>query len=262
MNLFERKASSHPKLFSGLASIAVLAGWEALVRLAGIPSYLLPPPSAIGRRVVTSSALIGSHSLVTLAEVLLGFLSGTILGFVLAAAIVHSRALERAVMPAVLFLQTMPKLAIAPLLLIWLGYGVLPKIVVATLMCVFPILINCVSGLQLADPRLLDLMKVLGASRWQVLWKVRFPGALPQIFAAAKVAITLSVVGAIVGEWVGSSAGLGHLILIANAQLDTELVFACIAILSAMGSALFYAVQGVERRYLSWSTPIQTQGAL
>jgi NitT/TauT family transport system permease protein len=260
--LIEQKAAAHPVAFSFFAAAVFLAAWEGLVGFLKIPSYLLPPPSAIIGRTYKDFGLIGRETFVTLIEVLAGFVSGVLAGFALGIAIVHSKATERALMPLVLFFQTTPKLAVAPLFLIWFGYGLLPKVLIVLLMCLFPILVNCVSGLQSTDARLLELMTVLEASWWQVLWKVRFPGALPQFFAGLKVAITLSVIGAVVGEWVGASEGLGHLILVANSQVDTELTFACVAVLAAMGAVLFALVQEVEKRYLSWSAPIEVAGTV
>lgn len=235
---------------------ALMIIWEGLVRLMHVPVYLLPPPTAILLRIWSNHVLIAQNAWVTLLEVLAGFLFGGVVGFVIAAMIIYSRLVEQIVMPVALFFQTTPKLAVAPLFLIWFGYGILPKVLVAVLMCVFPVLISSVSGLRSTDKRLLELMFVLRASWWQVFWKARFPGALPHLFAGLKVAITLSVIGAIVGEWVGSSAGLGHLILAANSQLDTELVFASVATLAIMGSLLYLLVQKVEEFWLIWEKPI------
>ena len=250
----------HRFLLPATALLGLLGLWELWVRVLGTPEYILPTPSAIFGRIVGDWALLLKEAGVTLYEVLVGFAVGAAAGLGLAIVMIHSRTLERAIMPVAVFLQTTPKLAVAPLFLIWFGYGILPKIVVVVLMTLFPVLISAMSGLRSADARLLELMTTLNASKSQVLWKIRFPGAMPHLFAGLKVAITFSVIGAIVGEWVGASAGLGHLILSANSQLDTELAFAAIFVLSLMGTALFLVVQQLEKRVLVWHDSIQTAG--
>ena len=242
--------------------VAAACLWQVLVTVLGVPQYLLPSPGAIVREAMLEYRLLARHGWVTLAEILAGFGLGATIGFIFAVAVIHLGFLERIVLPFAVFFQTIPKLAIAPLFLVWLGYGILPKIVVVVLMSVFPVLINSVSGLRSVDPRLFDLMNSLRATKWQVLWKVRLPTALPNIFAGLKISITLSVIGAVVGEWVGASAGLGFLILSANSQLNTVLLFAALATLSIIGILLFGILYAIERSVLYWHESIQTAGVI
>ncbi len=212
-----------------------------------IPSYILPAPSAIFREMVAVFPILLGHTRTTLVEILLGFLVGAMIGFIGAILVVYSRVLERIIYPMALFTQTIPKLAIAPLFLVWFGFGLAPKVAITALICLFPVLINSVVGLVSVDPKMLDLMYVLSATRWQVFRKVRLPNAVPHVFAGLEIGISLATVGAIVAEWVGAESGLGYMILIANNQLRTERVFAAIVAVVVLGLALFVALRGVER---------------
>jgi ABC-type nitrate/sulfonate/bicarbonate transport system permease component len=234
--------------------MGLLVAWEVSVRLAGVPSFILPPPSQIARRVVSDFSLLAEHFLVTLGEIVLGFVIALVSAFAFALAIFYSKTLERVFYPVIIFLQNMPLFAIAPLLKLWLGFTIWPKVTVAALIAFFPIVVNTVDGLRATDPDLIDLLKIFGASRIQILHKVQLPSALPFIFSGARVGITLSVVGAVIGEWVGAQAGLGYVMLRANATLKTDLVFAAIFALSwARGLALWAldAAKPAER----WATP-------
>jgi NitT/TauT family transport system permease protein len=180
----------------------------------------------------------------------------------LAVLITHSLFAERIIMPVALLLQTVPKLAIAPLFLIWFGYGILPKVIMTALMCLFPVLLNTAAGLRSVDRRIVELLQVLKATRWQILTKVRFPTAIPQLFVGLKISVTMAVIGAIVGEWIGSSSGLGHLILAANSQLDTVLVFATLAAITFVGTSLYYLVYLIERWFLGSRDSLDTSGQI
>jgi len=193
-------------------------------------------------------------------EIALGFLVGGICGVLLAVFVTHSRVAERVIMPLALLLQTTPKLAIAPLFLIWFGYGLMPKVIMTILMCVFPVLINTAAGLRSVDGRIIEYLNILKATRWQILTKVRFPTALPQLFVGLKISMTLAVIGAIVGEWVGASAGLGHLILAANSQLDTVLVFAAVTAITLLGTAMYFIVYLIEHWCIDWQDSIDASG--
>ena len=194
------------------AVIAVaMAAWEAAVRLLDVAQWLLPPPSAIGAELMASRDLLLRHTWVTLGEVVLGFALALVVGVALASFIAYSRIVERAVYPFVIASQTVPVIVIAPLLLSWIGYGIWPKVIVVVLLSFFPIVVNTVDGLKSADPDLLRMMRTLGANRWQLFVKVQAPTCLPFLFSGLRVAIALSVIGAVVGEWVGASAGLGYL---------------------------------------------------
>ena len=188
----------------------------------------------------------------TLWEVLLGFGLSLVGGVVLAAMITYSRTLERSIYPFVIASQTIPIIAIAPLLLIWIGYGIGPKVIVVALIAFFPIVVNTVDGLKSTDGDMINLMRTLGASRWQIFTKVQVPTSLPYLFSGVRVAMAVSVIGAVIGEWVGSSQGLGYLMIRSKPQFLTERVFATIFILSVMGISLFLMVGLVERYMLVW----------
>ncbi len=232
--------------------LAVLALWQLATALYHIPRWLLPSPSAIGRELVASHTLLLSHTWVTLEEAVLGFGVSLVSGVALAIVIAYSRTLERAVYPFVIASQTIPVIAIAPLLLIWLGYGVGPKVVVVALIAFFPIVVNTVDGLRSADADMVNMMRTLGAGRWQIFTKVLAPTSLPYLFSGVRVAVAVSLIGAVIGEWVGSSKGLGYLMIRSKPQFLTERVFAAIFILSIMGIALFAAVGLVERYAIPW----------
>ena len=226
--------------------------WEVAVRLFSIARWLLPPPSSIGAELLESRSLLLRHTLVTLEEVVLGFALALMIGIALAAAIAYSRIVERAAYPFVIASQTVPVIVIAPLLLIWIGYGIWPKVIMVVLISFFPIVINTVDGLKSADPDMLNMMRTLGASRWQLFTKVQAPSSVPFLFSGIRVAIALSVIGAVIGEWVGASAGLGYLMTRSAAQFLTDRVFASIFILSIMGITLFVLVILIERYAMPW----------
>jgi ABC-type nitrate/sulfonate/bicarbonate transport system permease component len=234
--------------------------WEIVVRVTHAPSFVLPPPSRI---VVTFFAQFGflwSHALVTLTEVALGLALGSVGGMLVATAIVYVPLIEWAVHPLIIASQMVPVFAIAPLLIIWLGYGLWPKVVVAALVCFFPVAINGVDGLRATSEETLDLFRSLGASRWQTFAKLRFPGSLPAFFSGWKVAATLSVVGATIGEWIGASRGLGFLMLESNARLRVHVVFAAILMLALVGLLLFGIVRIIEAFVLRWRRPASEGG--
>ncbi len=212
----------------------------------------MPAPSRIVALAVAERALLLDQAAVTLLEIFLGFGIALVVGIGLALLIFSSRTVERAIYPLVIATQTVPIFAIAPLLIVWLGYGMLSKVVMAALIVFFPIVVNTVDGLRAADPDAVNLLWILGATPAQVLWKIRAPAALPFLFSGIRIAIATSVIGAVIGEWVGSTQGLGFLMIHANAQLHIDLVFAAIAMLSLMAIGLFVAVSGLEWLILPW----------
>ncbi len=231
---------------------AILGLWEWGVRAFGIPFYILPAPSRIATLLVTERALLASEAAVTLLEIFLGFGIAFIMGIGLALLIFASRTVERAVYPLVIASQTVPVFAIAPLLIVWLGYGMFSKVAMAALIVFFPIVVNTVDGLRAADPDIINLFLILGATPAQVLVKLRAPAALPFVFSGTRIAVATSVIGAVIGEWVGATQGLGFLMIHANAQLHIDLVFAAITVLSLMAVGLFLAVSGIEWLVLPW----------
>ena len=233
--------------------VAALFGvWEASVRLADVAEWLLPPPSRIFAELYNSRALLWTHTLVTLQEVLLGFAVALGAGVVLALGIAFSRLIQRFLYPFVIASQTIPIIAIAPLLLIWAGYGIMPKVIVVALIAFFPIVVNMVDGLKAVDPDMVSMMRTFGASRWQVFTKLQVPTSLPHLFSGIKIAVAVSVIGAVIGEWVGASRGLGYLMTRSIPQFQTDRVFAAILILSVMGIVLFIVAALAERITLPW----------
>ena len=232
--------------------LVLLALWEGSVRLFDLPHYILPPPSRIATAFVSHFSSLFHHAAVTLAEIVLGLFLGGLGGFGLALAVFYSPVLERALYPLIIASQMIPVFAIAPLLIVWMGYGLWPKATVAALIGFFPVVVNASDGLRAPNEESVELFRSLGATRWQLLLKLRLPASLPTLFAGLKVAVTLSVVGATIGEWVGARQGLGYLMLQSNALLRVDLVFAAILMLSALGLLLFGALRIIERRALRW----------
>jgi NitT/TauT family transport system permease protein len=234
--------------------LVVLVVWELVTQLTdAVPDYVLPPPSEIFDRIVTNFSLLADAAWVTLVEVVLGFVIGALIGVALALPIAYSRPVRNTLYPLIVASQAVPKVAIAPVLVVWLGLGMAPKLAVVALMVFFPVVVTAAQGFSSVDRNLLDLLRSVDASAWQVFRRVRFPHALPQIFSGLKIGITLAVVGAVVGEWVGASEGLGYLLLHANSQLDSTLLFAALFVLVAMGIVLFALVELAERVLAPWS---------
>jgi NitT/TauT family transport system permease protein len=233
--------------------LALVALWEVLARWSGIPSWLLPAPSAIGEAMIDWRGELTLHFMVTLYEVLIGFALSIVVSIPLAVAVVYSPFLQNTIYPILLALQSMPKVAIAPLLVLWIGFGVLPKIVVVFLVCFFPIVVATASGLSAVPPALIDLIRSLSATSYQTFIKIRFPTAIPHIFVGLKIAITFAVIGGVIGEFVGSDQGLGYLILISTSQSRTPLAFGALLLLTIMSIVLYYAVEFVERLVVPWA---------
>lgn len=239
-------------LLPSLILIGLLGIWELGVRLLNLPIWQLPAPSLIGQELVNNWGLLWTHTIVTLQEVILGFLAAFVAGIILAISISYSKILERSIYPIIIASQTIPIIAIAPLLLIWIGYGIMPKIIVVALISFFPITVNTVDGLRSIDLDMVNIMRTLGASRWQIFTKLQIPNAMPYLFSGVKVGISISVIGAVIGEWVGASAGLGYLITYSQPLFLTARVFASIFILSVMGVGLFLLASLAERLMLPW----------
>lgn len=231
--------------------LGLLALWELVARRLELP-FILPAPSGIFLRMAQDWPLLLRHALVTLEEVLLGLAIAFLFGMGLALLIFHSRTFQRAIYPLIIAIQNVPVFAIAPILVLWLGYGLFSKVAVAALIIFFPLVVNTVDGLRSTDQGLIALFKVLEANRSQLLLKLHLPHALPFILSGCKVGVTLAVVGAVIGEWVGSNAGLGFLMLWANARLKIDLLFAAIFWLAALSIILFGLVSLLERLALPW----------
>lgn len=236
-----------------LILLTVLGIWEVVVHFFDIKPYILPPPSQIVVTLYEEYEQLLKHSWVTFQEMILGFLLAVSFGVPLAILMFEFPTLEKAFYPYVIGSQTVPVFAIAPLLVTWFGFGIASKVVMAAVIVFFAIVLNTMDGLKSTDPDTVNLFRILRATRWQILWKVRIPSALPFIFSGAKIGISISTIGAVIGEWVGgSSAGLGHLMLYANSQLEVSLVFAAIFCLSLLGLSLFALMSLLERFAMPW----------
>lgn len=233
-----------------LASLGIL--WELLIRIFDVPLWQLPPPSSIGEELISGWSLLWRHTIVTLQEVILGFFVALVLGILLAVSIAYSKIIERSIYPIIIASQTIPIIAIAPLLLIWIGYGITSKVIVAVLVAFFPITVNTADGLRSVDSDMSNMMRTMGATRWQIFTKLQIPNSLPYLFSGVKVGISISVIGAVIGEWVGANAGLGYLMTYSQPLFLTSRVFATIFILSVMGVGLFLFASLAERLMLPW----------
>jgi NitT/TauT family transport system permease protein len=235
----------------GLA-LAILLVWQAVSSVFNIPVFALPSPSAIGAVLVLQQPALLQATLITGEEVAAGFVLSAGVGIAVALVIARFSLFGRALYPLVVLFQTVPKVALAPLFILWFGFNLFPKILLIVTIAFFPVALNMLAGLQSADTNLVALFHSVGAGKNEILYRVQIPHALPQLMAGLKIAITLSVIGAIVGEFAGASAGLGYVIEFASTQLETPLVFAALVEVSVLGVVFYYAVEFIERRYVFW----------
>jgi NitT/TauT family transport system permease protein len=220
--------------------------WALAGVLFSVPSYILPSPAAVAERVAREPAMLALHSLVTLQEVALGFLLAVLVSLPLGVLIVRSRPFERTVFPLLVSFQAIPKVALAPILVIWFGFGLTSKVLLAFVTAMFPIVINTVVGMKQTPPEMIHLMRSLEASGLQIFLKVRLPAAAPHIFGGFKIGITLAMVGAVVGEFIAANRGLGYFLLIANGAFDMPLLFGIVILLSLLSVGLFYLIELLE----------------
>jgi ABC-type nitrate/sulfonate/bicarbonate transport system permease component len=242
-----------------LAIVALLLGaWELAARLDVIADalklepFLVPAPSDIAQALWQDRELLIENTWVTLQEVLAGFALSVAAGVAFAVVLHLSPTLRRAFYPLLVASQTVPIVVLAPILVVWLGFGIGPKLAIIALICFFPVTVNTLDGLGAVDPDLMKMMRTLDASRWQTLRRIEAPTALPYLFSGAKIAVAIAVIGAVFGEWAGSSSGLGHLIQEASAQLQTDRTFAAVVVLSAIAITLFALLTALERRVAWW----------
>ena len=236
--------------------LVLLAGavglWELVVRAAHVPDYLFPSPTSVASSLTSDAGLLGRAALVTVREIVLGYLLAVAVALAIAIMLHFSSALRRALLPLLVLSQTVPTVLLAPILAILLGYGIEPKLIVVAVVCFFPIVVNTVDGLRSADPELVRMMRTLHGRRLAIFRRVELPGALPAIFSGARVAATYAAVGAVFGEWAGSSSGLGFVILQAQPALDTARIFAAVLVLSALALCLYALVTLAERLLVPW----------
>lgn len=251
-----RAEARRQKLVAGAVPLATAAGlivlWQVGVRAFGVPTYIAPAPTDVAATFVDKFALLVENFWPTLFESVAGFAVGNMAAILIAVAFVHSRHVERAFFPIAVFVNTIPILAIAPILVLIFGPGITAKVVIAALICFFPTLVNMVRGLQSVSPQALELAKILSATRTEVFWKMRLPSSLPFLFSALKISATTSVIGAIVGEWVGADKGLGALIIDATFNFNSPLLYATVFMSSGLSVLMFAVVTLAERRIVRW----------
>lgn len=230
----------------------VIVVWDISVRLLNVPAYLVPPPWQVLEQLVLEGPMLLAEAVPTLVATLGGFALSVLIGVPLAMLIAYSRTVESYLYPLLVFSQSVPKVAIAPLFVVWFGFGILPKIIVAFLLGFFPVVVSTVMGFKSLEADMVDLVRSMGGSRWKMFYKVSLPNAMPAIFSSMKVSVTLAVVGAVVGEFVGSNAGIGYVLQRANGNFDLPLMFAALIVLSLMGVILFMTIDALEKYLLPW----------
>ena len=237
------------RVYAGALLLILLLGWELSARLFQLSALVLPAPSlvlaALWRGL--STGYLWPHIGQTTLELVLGLLLGCVLGFASGVVMGESAFLRRTLMPYVVTSQVIPKLALAPLFIVWFGFGTTPTVVITALICFFPLMENTLTSIQQVDAQRLELFRMLGATRWQTLWRLKIPAGLPGILAGLRVAVVLALVGAVVGEFIGASKGLGALIIASQGMMDTPLMFAVLLLITLLGMALYQATLAVER---------------
>lgn len=237
---------------------ALVGAWQvatstgAIAELFSLEPYLVPSPAEIAQSLWDNRSLLAENGWVTLREIVFGILCAVAVGVGFAVAMHRRRPVHDAAYPLIVASQTIPVLVIAPILVVWFGYGIAPKVFIIALICFFPVTIAALGGLRAVDPEAVKMMRTLNASRWQRFWRVEAPTALPELFTGVKIAVVIAPIGAVFAEWAGSSAGLGHLIQSDSAQFEVARQFATVAVLSAMALALMGLTVLVERRVVSW----------
>jgi NitT/TauT family transport system permease protein len=241
--------------------LVLLSAWWFVTAQEWVAPFILPSPQDTVDTAVEHSAYLLQHTGVTTLETILGFVIAFIVGELVAVLMIYSKSLEKTMYPLILFAQVIPKIAIAPLFVVWLGFGLEPKVVVAVLMAFFPIVISGMAGLKSVDPEILELTSTMGANPLKTFWKIRLPASLPQLLSGLKVAATLAVTGAVVGEFVGANEGLGYVILQANGNIDTAMLFAALIIMSLLGVLLFAVIQIAEWFLIPWHASRRSLGS-
>lgn len=244
-----------------LLLLAILAAWTWCARAGFFPAYVLPSPDDIVERLLTTVSLMAMHTATTTYEVLCGFILAIVVGIALAWLIAHVKVFKQAFYPWLIFIQVVPKVAIGPLLVVWIGVGFLPKVLVSFLLAFFPIMIDTLAGLRSVERESMFLLRSMGASPLKAFWYFHLPHTLPHIFASLKVAITFAVVGAVVGEFIGADQGLGYVLIVSTGNLDTVLMFVALIWTSLMSLVLYVAIVGLEAGLLSWHTSLRQEFA-
>jgi NitT/TauT family transport system permease protein len=254
----KRRGAWRNVAYPALAIALFLLSWEAAVYLFKVPPYLLPPPSRVFAEIANNGPMLLKHAVATTSIILAAFTASTLLGIPLALAISFSPTCRRIVYPIIVFSQVIPKIALAPLFVIWFGFGFLPKVLIAILVSFFAVVIQSIVGFTSIRPEPIRVALTMGASPLDLFLKVRLPHALPNIFAGLKMAMASSAIGAIVGEFIAAQRGLGYLVLVANGEMNTSLAFAGMLLLSLIGVVLYFCVETVERLSTGWHAAQRT----
>jgi len=232
--------------------IGILLVAELVLIILKVPSYLIPKPTEVIKYLIINFSSLTKHFLITFLESFLGFLLGSVIGFVVAIIFAHNSTVERGLYPYAIALKTTPIVAIAPLLVLWFGNGLVSKVVTVSIICFFPVLVNVARGLKNVDYEIMDMFKSLNATKWQIFYKLRLPNSLPLFFSALKIGTSLAVIGAVVGEFAGANSGLGFLVLISSYRLETIPMFAAIFLSTLIGLILFLTVSMIEKKLSYW----------
>ncbi|EAS41485.1 putative ABC transporter permease protein [Photobacterium profundum 3TCK] len=248
------QATSHPVIRLLISATIIIGLWQTVVMVFELPSFILPGPLAVFNKLIQRYDVLLSHAWVTASEVILGLLLGLSMGLFFALQMLLFNPLRRWLLPILIASQAIPVFAIAPILMLWLGYGIASKIVMAALIIFFPVTTCCYDGLRHTPTGYLDLAKTMGASKWQLLRHVRLPAALPALASGIRVAVVVAPIGAVVGEWVGSSEGLGYLMLQANARMMIDEMFAALLILATFSITLYFAADLLLKRAIPWQS--------
>lgn len=245
-----------------VTGLGLIGLWQGVVWLTSVPPYLLPSPFSVGFTLISRFELILGHAWITGIEILAGFALGTVLGIISGLLLTSFLGARRWLMPVLVVSQALPVFALAPLLVLWLGYGMGSKIAMATLIIYFPVTSSFYDGLRRTDPEILDLARLFNASAIDTLWRIRLPAALPALASGMRVAASVAPIGAVVGEWVGSSGGLGYLMLHANARMQIDLMFAALLVLAVMALTLYTAVNALGRALTPWQSETALRGGI
>lgn len=235
-----------------VTTLVLLGAWQAIVVIFALPPFILPSPMAVFGKLISKPGLLWDHSLITLSEIVLGLLLGLFMGIALALQMLLFNPVRRWILPVLIASQAIPVFALAPILMLWFGYGMTSKVVMAALIIFFPVTTTCFDGLRHTPTGYLDLATTMGANRWRQLWHIRFPAALPTLASGIRVAVVVAPIGAVVGEWVGSSGGLGYLMLQSNARMQIADMFAALFILALFSILLYYSTDQLLKKAIPW----------
>ncbi|MDX2320986.1 MAG: ABC transporter permease [Moritella sp.] len=247
-----KQRHSHPMLRIAISATVIIALWQAIVLVFEMPAFILPSPFNVFEKLISRYDVLLKHSWVTAQEIILGLLLGLTMGLLFALQMLLFKPIKRWLLPILIASQAIPVFAIAPVLMLWLGYGISSKIVMAALIIFFPITTCCYDGLRNTPVGYLDLAKTMGATKWQMLRHIQFPAALPSLASGIRVAVVIAPIGAVAGEWVGSSEGLGYLMLQANARMMIDEMFAALFILSALSVSLYFVADKLLKKLIHW----------